>query len=57
MLASDNYLKLVDKQKFNSVQEVSSVLRKQAVKFSKNMDKINRALTRVTEILETEGDE
>jgi len=57
MLASDNYLKLVDTKKYADVQEVTGVLRKQVAKFSKNMDKINRAQKRVQEILGTESDE
>ena len=43
MLASDNYLKLADPKKYSDVQEVSSVLRKHAVKYTKNMHKVNRA--------------
>ena len=57
MLISDNYLKLVDSKIYEDVQEVSGALRKQAVKFSKNLDKVNRAKMRVNEILETEEDE
>jgi hypothetical protein len=57
MLISDNYLKLVESKVYQDVQEVSGALRKQAVKFSKNLDKVNRAKIRVNEILETEEDE
>ena len=55
MLASDSYLRLVDSKEYNDVQEVSGMLRREVIRFGKNLEKISRARLRVDQILGTEG--